>query len=305
MNRSDQVFATICSWDRKDPEKSLDLMYQCALDDGQGVVKWYTVKRRWKRIFATALRGAAIVIGAVGGLMPVLDAAWPTALEFRFGAIGFVLIAVAAAIIGFDKFFGFSSGWIRFMSTQLAVERAIKELQYDWAILQLAASSPVTPDRANSMLSRLRQFEATLATLVEQETLAWATEFHHSLAEFEAILTANRRESPRAGIVNAMVTNGADFKEITLKIDDAQVHVLKGATARAFSLDAGAHTLSALAERNGVTYVGHASFVSVPQGVDVKIDLKPMPRVPPDGPMFDGIIWNDTVSDDQDVLVRP
>jgi hypothetical protein len=42
-----------------------------------------------------------------------------------------VLLALAAACIGFDRFFGISSGWMRSMTTAQALERRLEQLQYD------------------------------------------------------------------------------------------------------------------------------------------------------------------------------
>jgi hypothetical protein len=48
-------------------------------------------------------------------------------------AWGYVLPALAAACIGFDRFFGISSGWMRSMTTAQALERRLEQLQHDWA----------------------------------------------------------------------------------------------------------------------------------------------------------------------------
>lgn len=53
------------------------------------------------------------------------------------GHFGYIFLALAAGCVAMDKFFGFSSNWMRFMTTSLALQRHLAEFEMDWNILWL------------------------------------------------------------------------------------------------------------------------------------------------------------------------
>jgi SMODS and SLOG-associating 2TM effector domain 2 len=77
-------------------------------------IDWYLQDKRGKRIWSRGLRLLVILLVTAGGLQPLLDAAAPGPSRTAWG---YVLLAQAAACIGFDRFFGVSSGWMRAMTT--------------------------------------------------------------------------------------------------------------------------------------------------------------------------------------------
>ncbi|MGH2815611.1 MAG: SLATT domain-containing protein, partial [Actinomycetota bacterium] len=97
-------------------------------------------------------------------------------------AWGYVLLALAAACIGFDRFFGVSSGWMRAMTTAQALERRLEQLQYDWAAeCARGASRTVDPKQVQNRLALLRVFSDDVAALMQQETAEWVLEFQSNL----------------------------------------------------------------------------------------------------------------------------
>ena len=97
-----------------------------------------------------------------------------------------MLLALAAAGIGFDRFFGLSSGWIRSMTTAQSLERRLEQLQYDWAAeCARSASRTVDPKQVQNRLALLRAFSDDVAALLQQETAEWVLEFQSNLLRFE------------------------------------------------------------------------------------------------------------------------
>jgi hypothetical protein len=45
------------------------------------------------------------------------------------GQLGYVMLALAAACVGFDHFFGLSTGWMRFMVTEMSLQQVLAEFQ--------------------------------------------------------------------------------------------------------------------------------------------------------------------------------
>jgi hypothetical protein len=107
-----------------------------------------------------------------------------------------VLLAMAAACIGFDRCFGLSSGWMRSMTCAQALERRLEQLQYDWAAeCARSAARTVDPKQVQNRLALLRVFSDDMAALLQQETTEWVLEFQSSLLRLE------RANTPRSGSV--------------------------------------------------------------------------------------------------------
>jgi hypothetical protein len=172
----------------QDPEAALALLYRHAEARAIDAVDWYLEDKRGKRAWSRGLRVVTILLVIAGGLQPVLDAAGPGRGE---PAWGYVLLALAAACIGFDRFFGLSSGWMRTMTTAQALRRRLELLQYDWAVeCAKAATRTVDGKQVLTRVGLLRAFADDAAVLMQQETSEWVTEFQSNLGQLET--TAGR-----------------------------------------------------------------------------------------------------------------
>ena len=105
-------------WSDGQREESLKILYAFAYKTAKEAIDWYWGKK-WKGIIGRALRFLAIVLTAAGGMVPLLLSADIENLGIVVvkPQYGYVLIAFAAAFVGLDKFFGFSSTWIRYVTT--------------------------------------------------------------------------------------------------------------------------------------------------------------------------------------------
>ena len=146
-----------------DTEAALTQLYRYAEGRAIEATDWYLQDKRGKRIWSRGLRLLAILLVTAGGLQPLLDAAAPGPSRTAWG---YVLLALAAACIGFDRFFGLSSGWMRSMTTAQALERRLEQLQYDWAAeCARGASRTVDPKQVQNRLALLRVFSDDVAAL--------------------------------------------------------------------------------------------------------------------------------------------
>ena len=177
----------------QDTEAALTQLYRYAEGRAIEAVDWYLADKRGKRSWSRGLRLLAILLVTAGALQPLLDAAAPGPSRTAWG---YVLLAVAAACIGFDRFFGLSSGWMRSMTCAQALERRLEQLQYDWAAeCARSAARTVDPKQVQNRLALLRVFSDDVAALLQQETAEWVLEFQSSLLRLE------RSNTPRSGSV--------------------------------------------------------------------------------------------------------
>jgi SMODS and SLOG-associating 2TM effector domain 2 len=166
-----------------DTEAALTQLYRYAEGRAIEAADWYLADKRGKRSWSRGLRLVAILLVIAGGLQPLLDAAAPGSGRTAWG---YVLLALAAACIAFDRFFGLSSGWMRSMTTAQALERRLGQLQYDWALeCARSAARTVDPKQAQTRLTLLRAFADDMAALMQQETAEWVLEFQSDLLHLE------------------------------------------------------------------------------------------------------------------------
>lgn len=201
------------SWkNAQDTEASIQKAYAYAEQRAQQAVDWYLRNKGWKAFWSRWLRISAILLTTLGGLAPIMGSTgWLT--EGYAGAVrmlGYVFLALAAACVGLDRFFGFSSGWMRYIMTALGLEKSLSEFRMEWAMIvaKLGGASP-TPEQVQSMLQRVKEFVAYVDGTVEDETRDWVSEFKTSIADVER--TAKEvGAAVRPGAIDVTVTNGMD-----------------------------------------------------------------------------------------------
>ena len=83
------------SWKDADVDISLAALRHYVEEEAQNQIQWYYQKKRMKVRMSTSLRFAAILLFALGGLVPIIKATLPTtavsSLPFDFGPVDFVL----------------------------------------------------------------------------------------------------------------------------------------------------------------------------------------------------------------------
>ncbi|MGY0059705.1 SLATT domain-containing protein [Streptomyces sp. LZ34] len=161
-----------------EPAERLDELYRWVEDGALQVAEWYLADRVWKRRTARALRVGAAVLGVVGASLPLLDlngvlddgAAW-----------GCLVLLIAAACVGCDRFFGLTSGWMRDVATAQAVQRRLETLQFDWASESvrevLGPTEGTAAEAVERCLAVLRRFCEDVSELVRTETAGWMVDF--------------------------------------------------------------------------------------------------------------------------------
>jgi hypothetical protein len=162
---------------------SIQMLYVHVESQALEAINWYVRDKRSKARWSRVLRFLTIILTAAGGLVPLLRVSGVKAVGAEWG---YVLLALAAACVGLDRFFGFSSAWMRYLTTSMALQRLLLEFQMDWAIMNATLrDSPVTSGQCMELLQRIKVFGAAVLHEVENETLAWVAEFQSVLARIE------------------------------------------------------------------------------------------------------------------------
>lgn len=231
-------------WDNEHLGESVEKLYQLTIHRANGAAGWYRrniprVKRgaRWTRIFA-------IFFAALGGIIPTisqlividgnsLNPLWST-----------VAIAAAGGALAFDRFFGNSSAWIRYITAEMRLSEMLQNFQFQWEAERVAWQGKApTFEQAQSLVSQSSTFLKEVAKVVQDETQMWVLEFQSTLKALDDNLKASAEQN-RKGAINVTVENGASFeKGWKLFLEDKPLGTYTGTTGAINNLLPGFYTI--------------------------------------------------------------
>ncbi len=177
-----------------EPRRSdaLEQLHRRVVQAAENAAAYYARRTASKRWWARALRLVAIVLAAIGSMFPVLitliggresiDPTWAS-----------VLLACAATAVGLDRFFGFSSAWMRFVTAGMQLQHLREQFDIDWQE-SIAAweGRPPSAEQTVGALAVLRKFLREAHRIVRDETDLWFWEFRDSLQQVDVAVQAGR-----------------------------------------------------------------------------------------------------------------
>lgn len=115
-----------------------------------------------------------------------------------------LFLVLASGLVAIDKFWGFSSGWLRYLKTRQLLENRIEAFHLDWAATWPGKDAPKGPADTKALLRLARTFLDDINMIVGEETNAWIQEFNASLQTLEDQVEKRRAkrdaaEGPPAG----------------------------------------------------------------------------------------------------------
>jgi hypothetical protein len=264
---------------------SLRALYEHAEASAAQAIGWYIRAKSGKGLWSRTLRVAAILLTTLGGLAPVLASiGWlGGARGLLVGQLGYVFLGLAAAAVALDRFFGFSSGWMRYINTAQTLQRLLAEFRFDWAVfgVQLSGRAP-DADQVQIMIQRVKEFVLAVNYEVAQETQVWIADFQSSLAEIERSARA-QMERQQPGAIEVLVPGGADLPQgWTLTLDGAPIRSLRASRYLIGHVPPGLHRVTVRAVVGDRTREVSGG-VQVEPGAVATVSL-PLVSGPADGP---------------------
>jgi SMODS and SLOG-associating 2TM effector domain 2 len=267
------------NWDCKNVLESLRSVYAVTFAQGESAIDWYRSAIRSKRLGSIILRSCAIALASIGALLPLVSA-----VATKFGQRapsnelvdaqwGYIAFATAAACVAADKFFGLSTGWIRYMKTQLILEGAITNLRYDWiALLARVSNGSPTSDEIQTMLQKLKEFVTFVRTQIQLETDAWILEFQANLVDLSNTVKS-RAEVTKPGSLQVTVPNAKEFDGgARALLDHSDERTIEGTQCLFTSVPPGSHEILVRGKKGGKPFE-IASVVRVTPDSLVSINL--------------------------------
>jgi hypothetical protein len=219
--------------------------YEEVIKEAEKQADWYVINKDRKKKWARFIKAFAIVATGLGGLIPILQVIFPSGKQlsalqtpgseqvWHFSIdpnYGYLLLAISGILILFDKYFGLSSGWIRYITTELGIRKKIRELKFNWMIeINKYNYCAVILDctQAEALLNILKDFTIKVDELVNQETSAWAAEFQTNLGDLQKTIDS-KMDSMKPGSIKIVLKNPAGYEKIYVKINNSPVKEIKG-----------------------------------------------------------------------------
>ena len=191
------VFDAMSTDMREELNKLHDQIEQRAIE----TINWYLKRKQRESSRSKALRFFAIMLTSIGTLIPLLQGIplFESSInsDFDIGQWGYIAFALAASCVGMDRFFGFSSAWMRCMTTEMRLQKSLGNFQMNWIILssQLKIEQP-DDEMRQKMLHLLQSFYLEIAEHIQEEMQLWVNEFHNNLIQLEGnVQHKNKRKS--------------------------------------------------------------------------------------------------------------
>lgn len=281
-------------------DASLDRHYRDVLAKAEGAIDYYRSVKKSKKRAAQLLRLLAVLLISAAGLIPILDAAGllqtaPPIVpitetiapdqfkaivesqldgDVQYGQLGYLFAAIAAALIGLDKFLGLSSSWTRYITAELNIQRCLDRFQIDWAIASAnLQESGDQSTRPSDRLQLLKDFSMEVSQIIENETQVWVSEFQSALAALEKS-ARERQEAARPGSVQVTINKGEGIESLVKVHVDGRLHqTTSGRSVSVYGLRPGDHDIRLEGKNADGQDVMASQIVTVPSGGTSPVDL--------------------------------
>jgi hypothetical protein len=263
------------AWQSGKLAEPLGQLFDCVVEEAKDSIVWYTIRRRPKQLGGQILRVGAIIFAAIAGLVPVVGEIFQDSTGRPGMPPGWatVALAIAGLLVLLDRFWGFTSAWVRFMLSQQELSEALSKFQFEWEQDKLSWDGPEpTIKQATAMIASCKAFMLQIHAIVRRETNMWAMEFQSIVTMVDQnAKVAEQVKEP--GAITVHVTNGDQCQNgWKLTIDDGSGVNYSGNIAALSKILPGIRTIRVIGTINGVEKRDQKS-ISVISGEVENIEL--------------------------------
>ncbi len=186
MAKTNVTVASLLSWDSyrgKPIDETLALVYAHAAATSKTCCDWYWTSIRRKKQWSLTTRAASFVLLLVGTCAPLLAAMQPDVQDrLELTQYGVAALAAAGLLQVCDRVFGWSSGWLRYITTVTAMESLTRKFELDWAQYIIARNGVLVDSDARLLFEIAARVEGELVKMQSDETDKWVDEYHSGTA---------------------------------------------------------------------------------------------------------------------------
>jgi low affinity Fe/Cu permease len=201
MAKRDIATKALLTWDEykdKPAAQALPSIYAHASATSAAVCGWYWAAIRTKRRTSLGARFITFALLILGTVLPLLSGI-ENAVEvrLRFTQCGIAAVAAGGLLQVADRVFGWSSGWIRYVTTVTTMENLTCKFELDWAGYVLGRDGVLTDADAKPLFDMAEALELALRKLQAEETEKWAIEFNSGTALLNDLIRQQRETGAR------------------------------------------------------------------------------------------------------------
>ena len=169
-------------WDAQSSAASLSRLFAAVDELAEAEVQYY-YRRRGSRAWVSGLsRMGAWLLGTIGLLLPLL-AGTGSPVFIDVGQYGYVFLAASASCLAANSLFGGTGGHVRFVATQLELEKLIVSSRVGWC-KYLAAPNP-TAEHLATGFDQILTYADALHTVTLGETGRWGDALIAELGKYQ------------------------------------------------------------------------------------------------------------------------
>ena len=214
------------AWDDykgKPLEETLKSIYSHAVNFSDTASRWYWTSIQTKKRSSLIIRFITFLLLIAGTVLPIMAGLNDdTQARLQCTQYGVVALACAGLLQVADKVFGWSSGWLRYITTVTAMVNLTRKFQMEWASYIVDKGANLGAPDTKLLFDLAKKFEDDLAKLQSDETDKWIAEFNSGLSLLGELIKSQREageksiEAARATIESADKARQNGAIEVTL-----------------------------------------------------------------------------------------
>lgn len=191
----------LANWDLykdKKPDEILLSIYEHTERTSSQMCAWYWTSIKTKRVTSLGVRAIAIVLLILGTTLPLFAALKTTGDEkLLLTQLAVASLAIAGLTQVADRVFGWSSGWMRYISTVTTMENLTLAFQMEWARYLVSKTTALDVADAKTLFELAKGLEQELTKLQAEETTKWIAEFNTGISLLETLIKTQREETDK------------------------------------------------------------------------------------------------------------
>ena len=218
MSKKDVRVETLLAWDQyegKPVAEALPAIYSHAQESAKVKCTWYWDSIKTKRRASLGVRFVAFTFLIFGTLLPLLAGLGDKSeVRLLYTQIGVAALAFAGLMQVADRVFGWSSGWLRYMTTATAMENLTRKFELDWASYTLEKGGSLGNQDIKPLFDLAKGLEDGLSKMQSDETDKWVADFNSGMALLGELIKSQREAGEKAvEVAHAAQAKAAEERE--------------------------------------------------------------------------------------------
>ena len=180
-------------------DAALENIYNRVCSFSEEARDWYWKHIAKKRSASLFIRFISFLLVLCGAVAPIVSGILENyELRLFLTQTGVILLAVAGLLQGADKVFGWSSGWLRYVTTVTSMESATKKFELAWANYCISNDGDFDNEDKKILFQLAKQFNEEIDQLKNDETGKWVVEFNKSTTYLNELIKKQRGLADKA-----------------------------------------------------------------------------------------------------------